>query len=85
MDEANLLGGVENLAEVKFFSNDFDTRTQGYDLLLAYDVEDEDGNATIASLAWNYTRQRLVSHSEPQEVNEFLGQNLETPIRCECP
>ena len=80
MDEANLLGGVENLAEVKFFSNDFDTRTQGYDLLLAYDVEHDNGNATVASLAWNYTRTRLVDYSQPTQISEFLGQNLQTPF-----
>ena len=80
MDEANLLGGVENLAEVKFFSNDFTTRTQGYDLLLAYDVEHDNGNATIASMAWNYTRTSLVDHSAPSQISEFLGQNLQTPF-----
>ena len=80
MDEANLLGGVENLAEVKFFSNDFDTRTRGTDVLLAYDVETEDGNATKATLAWNYTTQRLVAYSDPQQISEFLGQQLQTPF-----
>lgn len=80
MDEADLLGGVENLAEVKFFSNDFDTRTQGYDLLLAYDVEHDNGYATQASLAWNYTRTKLVGHSAPSEISEFLGQSLQSPF-----
>ena len=80
MDEANLLGGVENLAEVKFFSNDFDTRTRGTDVVLAYDVESETGRATVASLAWNWTQQRLVNHSEPRQISEFLGQTLSSPF-----
>ncbi len=80
MDEANLLGGVENLAEVKFFSNDFDTRTRGLDFLLAYDIEHEDGHATVASIAWNWTQQRLVDHSEPTQIHDFLGQQLQTPF-----
>ena len=80
MDEANLLGGVENLAEVKFFSNDFDTRTQGLDLLLAYDKEADNGNATIATVAWNYTRTTLLSNSAPQQISDFLGQTLATPF-----
>ena len=41
MDKNDLLGGVENLAEVKYFSNDFDTRTRGTDLLLAFDRQHE--------------------------------------------
>ena len=80
MDEQNLLGGVENLREVKFFSNDFDTRTRGIDLLLAYDVEDEEGNATQASIAWNWTAQRLVDFSAPRQISDFLGQQLSTPF-----
>ena len=80
MDEADLLGGVENLQEVKFFSNDFDTRTRGIDLLLAYDVETEQGNATQATLAWNWTATRLTAFSEPREIDTFLDQALSTPF-----
>ena len=80
MDEANLLGGVENLQEVKFFSNDYDTRTRGIDLLLAYDTESESGNATQATVAWNWTVSRLVSFSEPREIDTFLDQKLSTPF-----
>ena len=80
MDEANLLGGVMNLQEVKFFSNDFDTRTRGIDMLLAYDTESASGNATQATVAWNWTVSRLVSFSEPREINTFLDQKLSTPF-----
>ncbi len=80
MDEADLLGGVENLQEVKFFSNDFDTRTRGIDLLLAYDTETEAGNATQVTLAWNWTATTLQSFSPPREINEFLGRTLSTPF-----
>ena len=80
MDEANLLGGVENLAEVKFFSNDFDTRTRGTDVVLAYDIERGNGRASVASLAWNWTQQRLVNHSRPREISNFLGQALSSPF-----
>ncbi|MCY4205824.1 MAG: TonB-dependent receptor [Bacteroidetes bacterium] len=81
MDEANLLGGVENLQEVKFFSNDFDTRTQGLDLLLAYDYEDENGNATQATFAWNWTVTKLTAFSAPREISTFLDRQLTTPFR----
>ena len=80
MDEANLLGGVTNLQEVKFFSNDFDTRTRGIDLLLAYDTESESGNATQATIAWNWTASRLVSFSPPRQIDTFLDKKLNTPF-----
>jgi len=80
MDEADLLGGVENLQEVKFFSNDFDTRTQGIDLLLAYDSESENGNLTQATLAWNWTVTELTSFSAPRNISDFLDRKLTTPF-----
>ena len=80
MNAANLLGGVENLQEVKYFSNDFDTRTRGIDLLLAYDTETESGNATQATLAWNWTASRLVDFSDPQEISTFLDKTLSQPF-----
>jgi len=80
MDEENLLGGAENLQEVKFFSNDFDTRTRGIDFLLAYDYESSSGNSTQASLAWNWTATSLESFSPPRDINEFLGRTLSEPF-----
>ncbi|MCY3999563.1 MAG: TonB-dependent receptor [Bacteroidetes bacterium] len=80
MDEANILGGVENLQEIKFFSNDFDTRTQGIDLLLAYDKESASGNRTQASLAWNWTQTSLEKFSEPRQINDFLDRTLSEPF-----
>lgn len=80
MDEENLLGGVENLQEVKFFSNDFDTRTQGIDLLLAYDTESELGNATQVTLAWNWTKTDLEAFSAPRSIDTFLDRTLSEPF-----
>ncbi len=80
MDNAGILGGVENLQEIKFFSNDYDTRTQGIDLLLAYDIESGSGNATQATLAWNWTSTALTSFSAPQSISTFLDQTLSSPF-----
>lgn len=80
MNEEDLLEGVKNLSEVKYFSNDFDTRTSGIDLLLSYDIEDEHGHATVVTLAWNYTKQALVSHSDPTQIRNFLGRQLREPF-----
>ena len=47
-------GGV--LARFRFFINDFATRTDGIDLVAAYDVERASGSSTTFSSAWNWTR-----------------------------
>ena len=47
-------GGV--LARFRFFINDFTTRTDGIDLVGAYDIEGADGSSTTLSSAWNWTR-----------------------------
>ena len=47
-------GGV--LARFRFFINDFTTRTDGIDLVGAYDIEGAGGSTTTLSSAWNWTR-----------------------------
>ena len=47
-------GGV--LARFRFFINDFATRTDGIDLVGAYQVEGASGSTTTFSSAWNWTR-----------------------------
>ena len=47
-------GGV--LARFRFFINDFATRTDGIDLVGAYDIEGASGSTTTVSSAWNWTR-----------------------------
>ena len=46
--------GSEDLASVRFFSNDFDTRTQGLDLVANMPLPAGPGDSTLA-LAFNYT------------------------------
>ena len=80
MDEANLLGGVRNIREIRFYSNDFDTRTRGTDLLLAWQREWSGGNASSASLAWNWTKMSLVDFAQPKQLSTFLGQPMQNPV-----
>jgi len=47
-------GGV--LARFRFFINDFATRTDGIDLVGAYEIEGARGATTTLSSAWNWTR-----------------------------
>ena len=47
-------GGV--LARFRFFINDFATRTDGIDLVGAYEIEGASGSTTTLSSAWNWTR-----------------------------
>jgi len=80
MNERDLLEGVRNLSEVKYFSNDFDTRTQGVDLLLAFDRQHSNRRATTGTLAWNWTKHRLLDFSQPQQIQTFLRQSLSAPF-----
>ena len=47
-------GGV--LARFRFFINDFATRTDGIDLVGAYEMAGANGSTTTFSTAWNWTR-----------------------------
>ncbi len=74
--ESGQLAGFETLREVKFFSNDFDTRQLGVDILLSYDKEYGNGRATIASIAYNWTQPELLEFSDPATISTFLGETL---------
>lgn len=76
LSESGQLAGFETLREVKFFSNDFDTRQFGIDVLLSYDKEYSSGRAAIASIAYNWTRPELLKFSDPTTINSFLGEPL---------
>ncbi len=79
LNSQNLLAGFETLREVKFFSNDFGTRTQGVDVLLSWDKEWIRDRATVASIAYNWTKPTLTQFSTPKKITSFLGQTLITP------
>ncbi len=80
IDDKNILGGVTNIREVRFYSNDFETRTHGVDLLLSWRHESKDGTGTTASLAWNWTATELVDFAPPTEINSFLDEPLSEPV-----
>ena len=55
-------GGV--LARFRFFINDFATRTDGIDLVGAYEIEGASGSSTTFSSAWNWTRTAVTDFNE---------------------
>ncbi len=75
IDQRNILGGVGNLGEVRFYSNDFETRTRGLDLVLAWQAQD-----TGASAAWNWTATTLEDYARPTRIDHFLGTRLSNPV-----
>ncbi len=79
LNNQELLAGFETLREVKFFSNDFSTRTSGVDLLFSWDREWTDGRASIISAAYNWTRTELTRFSTPRTIDTFLGNTLADP------
>ncbi len=76
LSESGQLAGFETLREVKFFSNDFDTRQFGVDVLLSWDKVYNEDRTVTASIAYNWTRPELLKFSEPTTINTFLGKPL---------
>ncbi len=74
------LQGVSVLQEVKFFSNDFDTRTQGIDLVLSWTRTWDTQSLSHIDVAYNWTRNILEDFSQVRTVSEFLGKPLDEPI-----
>ena len=63
---------ARNLREFRFFTNDFDTRTQGVDVVATYTPESLEGNTSLTFL-YNFTHTKVTTPS-----SETLG---ETRIR----
>ncbi len=51
------------ISSVRFFTNDFDTDTKGFDLVASYPLEDLLGGDTSLSLAYNRTRTEVTDRS----------------------
>ncbi|WP_213609498.1 TonB-dependent receptor [Pseudoalteromonas sp.] len=60
--EAAGVPNVQNLAQVSFFTNDFDTTTQGVDLVANYSAELFSGSSTF-SLAYNWNETEVTRSS----------------------
>ena len=61
--EAAGVPNVQNLAQVSFFTNDFDTTTQGIDLVANYSAELFNGSSTF-SLAYNWNETEVTRSSD---------------------
>ena len=61
--EAAGVPNVQNLAQVSFFTNDFDTTTQGVDLVANYSAELLSGSSTF-SLAYNWNETEVTRSSD---------------------
>ena len=80
IDSKDILGGVTNIREVRFYSNDFSTQTKGLDVLLAWQREWGPTRAISGSIAWNWTATSLTHFTPPSEITSFLGQTLRDPL-----
>lgn len=68
--------GSEDLSSFAFFANDFDTSTQGLDLIVSYPFELGGGASTIA-LAFNYTDTEVTRRGNLSDTRKLqLEENL---------
>ena len=66
---------ARNLKNFRFFTNQFDTRTQGVDVVAAFAPGGSEGDSEV-SLAFNHTRTRVTEYN-PDVLNETRIEQLE--------
>jgi iron complex outermembrane receptor protein len=57
------VSGADDIAKFRFFTNDFDTETSGYDIVLSTTTEGMNGS-TAWNLAYNHTNTEITSRGE---------------------
>ena len=81
IEQQDVFQGAGNLKEIKFFANDFDTRTRGLDAVLTWSHTWGRWGHTDASMAWNWTQTTLKDFSSPQQITSFPGKPvLDEPV-----
>ena len=69
---------AKNLANFRFFTNEFETRTQGVDVVASFVPAGSEGDAEL-SLAFNHTRTRVTDYN-PEVLNETRIEQLEDAL-----
>lgn len=69
------IAGVDDIAEFRFFTNDFDTNTSGIDIVASMDTDWLNGMTTW-SLAYNYTKTE-VEKFNPDTVDDVRVKQIE--------
>lgn len=84
-DRANLLASgvafAADLAAFRFFVNDFDTRTQGIDVVATLPINIFDGGVSNLAFSGNYTKTSVVKYN-PETLNETRIRTLEENLPC---
>lgn len=65
------VGFAGDLGTFRFYVNDFETRTQGVDVVATLPIDLTDTGSTTLSLAGNYTKTKVLSF-DPNDPNELL-------------
>ena len=61
--------GASDLSSIRYYTNEFDTTTQGIDLVGTYVTDWGNAGITNWSLAWNWTE------TEVDRVGDFISRN----------
>ncbi len=69
---------AKNLANFRFFTNEFETRTRGVDVVASFVPAGSGGDAEL-SLAFNHTRTRVMDYN-PEVLNETRIEQLEDAL-----
>ena len=81
VEQQDVFRGVGDLRELKFFANDFDTRTRGLDAVLTWSRDWGGQSNSDVEVAWNWTKTTLEDFSPPRQVTSFPGKPvLDRPV-----
>ncbi len=73
--------GASDLKSVSFYTNDFETTTQGFDIVATYNMDWNDAGSTVLTAAWNNTQTEVndagkeVSRERLVELENYNPEN----------
>ncbi len=81
--EAAGVAGANSIGGVFYFTNAFDSETEGLDIVASYPVEWENGQTTDLQLAYNWTENSLASDASEflNEEEQYDFENVDPNIR----
>ncbi len=81
IEQQDVFQGAGNLKEIKFFANDFNTRTRGLDAVLKWSRDWGGQSNSDLNVAWNWTKTKLQDFSPSRQITSFPGKPvLDEPV-----
>jgi iron complex outermembrane receptor protein len=75
--------GAESIGGVFYFTNAFDSRTEGVDLVMTYPIDWDNGSTTRLTASFNYNKSELDSDASAflNDEDQFDFENIDPELR----